>query len=190
LMQDVGSTTGTRGHHTLRTPAQDAATTPSPVPRAEPAFDACLGPHRSTPTRGPKGTRGAHGVLTRSRWGLSTGMPWKGWPIPTDAEGPPALHAPTGDSTLARGAADGARQQACTARGGPLAAETRLDRRGLHGDGTNPVAQQGARGLAPPARRPTRARRFWRAPTVMAMACLDSQWRQGLPRRWGCGPKG
>jgi hypothetical protein len=75
-------------------------------------------------------------------------MPWKCWPIPKDAPGQPALHYTNVDSVLATWTDDGALQRAFIASVGHLAAEKKLDLRILQGDGTNTVAQTGARGLA------------------------------------------
>jgi hypothetical protein len=86
-------------------------------------------------------------------------MQWKGVPVPQDAEGKPAMHETTVYKVLATWADDGSLGQAFVARVRHLAAEKQLDRSVLHGDGTNTVAQKGARAWAPRATSTSKERR-------------------------------
>jgi hypothetical protein len=54
----------------MSTTAQQPATTPIPVQRSETAFTACIFPHLTRPTRGPKCTLGYHRVLNLILGGL------------------------------------------------------------------------------------------------------------------------
>jgi len=49
----------------MRVQAKNAATTPIPSQLSELAFDACIFPHLSRPTRGPKYKLVDHGVHTK-----------------------------------------------------------------------------------------------------------------------------
>ena len=91
----------------MRTRAKHAATTPSPVPRSAPEFHACIFPHLSRPTRGPKGTWGDHHVVTLSLGVRETGRQWQSRPVPTAPRGKPAIHDTTVDKVLAKGADEG-----------------------------------------------------------------------------------
>src|SRR3712207_2742494 len=102
-------------------------------------------------------------------------MPWKCLPIPKDAHGQPAIHDTTGYRALATWADAGSLQQAFLASVSPLAAEKQLDLRVRHGDGTNPVANKGARGWAPRATSPRRGRRVSPLPTTLAISSLPDQ---------------
>jgi transposase len=73
-------------------PAQKPVITPIPVQLSEHEFDAFILPHLSMPKRGPKCKLSYHRVLNLILWLLYTGMQWKCLPIPTDAQGKPALH--------------------------------------------------------------------------------------------------
>jgi hypothetical protein len=75
-------------------------------------------------------------------------MQWKCVPVPTDAQGKPAIHYTTIYKVFARWADDGSLWQAFVASVQHLAAEQHLDTSILHGDGTNTVAKKGAMGLA------------------------------------------
>src|SRR5215510_5825556 len=77
-----------------------------------------------------------------------TGMQWKCLPVPTDAQGQPAIHYTTVYKIFARWADDGSLWRAFVASVRHLAVEKQLDLSVLHGDGTNTVAKKGARGLA------------------------------------------
>jgi hypothetical protein len=71
-------------------PAQPAIT-PIPVQLSASEFTQCILPHLSMPKRGPQCTLGYHCVFNLILWVLYTGMPWKGLPVPKDAQGKPAL---------------------------------------------------------------------------------------------------
>ena len=124
------------------------ATTPIPVQLSEPEFTAFLLPHLSMPKRGPKCKLGYYRVFNLILWILYTGMQWKCLPVPTDAQGKPAIHDTTVYKVFARWADDGSLWQAFVASVRHLAAEKQLDLRVLHGDGTNTVAKKGAMALA------------------------------------------
>ena len=130
-----------------RTTAEKPATTPIPVQLSDREFAACIFPHLSMPKRGPKCPLGYHGVFNLILWVLSTGMPWKCWPIPPDAHGKPAIHDTTVYTVFAKGADDGSLWQACGARVAPRADEKKLARRVRHGAGTHTVAKQGGMGV-------------------------------------------
>jgi len=132
----------------MSTTAPKPATTSIPVPLSAPEFEAFLLPHLSRPKRGPKGTLGSSRLLHLLLWGLSPAMQWQGWPVPHDAAGKPAMHDTTVSTVLAPWADDGSRWPACGARVRPRAGEQPRARRVLQGDGTHPVATQGALGLA------------------------------------------
>src|SRR5215831_17515699 len=139
--------------------ASQSATTPIPVQLAEPEFTAFILPHLSMPKRGPKCKLGYHCVFNLILWVLYTGMQWKCLPIPTDAQGKPALHYTNVYRAFAKWAQDGSLWQAFIASVAHLAAEKRLDLSILHGDGTNTVAKKGAMGLATQATSIKKARR-------------------------------
>jgi hypothetical protein len=91
----------------MSTTAQKPATTPIPVQLSAPEFEAFILPHLSTPKRGPKCTLGNYRVLNLILWVLYTGMQWKYLPVPTDAEGNPAIHYTTVYKVSAKWANDG-----------------------------------------------------------------------------------
>src|SRR5215470_19534475 len=139
--------------------AEMPTTTPIPVQLSEPGFDAFLLPHLSMPKRGPKCKLGYHCVFNLILWVLYTGMQWKGLPVPTDAQGKPAIHYTTVYKVFARWSDDGSLEQAFIASVRHLAAEKQLDLTVLHRDGTNTVAKKGAMGLATRAINISRATR-------------------------------
>src|ERR671925_776573 len=143
----------------MRITAPQPATTPIPVQISEPEFSAFILPHLSMPKRGPKCKLGYHRVFNLILWLLYTGMQWKCLPVPTDAQGKPAIHDTTIYKVFARWADDGSLWQAFVASVRHLAAEKHLDTRILHGDGTNTVAKKGVMGLATPATSIRRARK-------------------------------
>jgi hypothetical protein len=143
----------------VSTRAKHAGTTPIPVQRSETEFTAFIFQHLTMPKRGPKCKLGDHRLFHLILWVLSTGMPWKCLPIPQDAQGKPAIHAPNISRAFAQWADDGSLQQAFTASVGQLSDEKKLDLRVLPGDGTNTIAQKGVRGLAPRATSDRRGRR-------------------------------
>ena len=144
------------------------ATTPIPVQLSEPEFTAFILPHLSMPKRGPKCKLGYYRVFHLILWVLYTGMQWKGLPVPTDAQGKPAIHYTTIYKVFARWADDGSLWQAFVASVRHLAAEKQLDLSVLHGDGTNTVAKKGAMALASRGTNTRRARRSLRSLIIMA----------------------
>src|SRR5215467_8688915 len=152
----------------MSTTAPQPATTPIPVQLSEHEFTACLLPHLSMPKRGPKCKLGYHRVFNLILSVLYTGMQWKGLPVPTDAQGKPAIHYTTIDKVFARWADDGSLWQAFVASVRHLATEKQLDLSVLHGDGTNTVAKKGAMALASRGTNTRRARRSSRSLTIMA----------------------
>ncbi len=145
------------------------ATTPIPVQLSEPEFTAFILPHLSMPKRGPKCKLGYYRVVFNLiLWVLYTGMQWKGLPVPTDAQGKPAIHYTTIYKVFARWADDGSLWQAFVASVRHLAAEKQLDISVLHGDGTNTVAKKGAMALASRGTNTRRARRSLPSLTIMA----------------------
>ena len=145
------------------------ATTPIPVQLSEPEFTAFILPHLSMPKRGPKCKLGYYRVFNLILWVLYTGMQWKGLPVPTDAQGKPAIHYTTIYKVFARWADDGSLWQAFVASVRHLAAEKQLDISVLHGDGTNTVAKKGAMALASRGTNTRRARRSLPSSTIMAL---------------------
>jgi hypothetical protein len=79
----------------MSTTAPKPATTPIPVQLSEPEFTAFILPHLSMPKRGPKCKLDYHRVFNLILWLLYTGMQWKCLPVPTDANGTPAIHYTT-----------------------------------------------------------------------------------------------
>ena len=144
------------------------ATTPIPVQLSEPEFTAFILPHLSMPKRGPKCKLGYYRVFHLILWVLYTGMQWKGLPVPTDAQGKPAIHYTTIYKVFARWADDGSLWQAFVASVRHLAVEKQLDLSVLHGDGTNTVAKKGAMALASRGTNTRRARRSLPSLTIMA----------------------
>src|SRR5262245_35366394 len=70
-------------------------------------------------------------------------MQWQCLPVPTDAQGQPAIPHTTVSKVFARWADAGSLWQAFVARVRHLAAEQHLALSLLHGDGTNTVAKKG-----------------------------------------------
>ena len=128
----------------MSTQATHAATTPILVQLAETEFTALIFPHLSKPKRGPKCKLGYQRLFNLILWVLYTGMPWKCAPIPTDAQGKPALHYTNVYRTCAEWVDEGSLQQAFIASVGHLADAKNLDVSVLHGDGTNTVAKKEA----------------------------------------------
>src|SRR6266566_2977215 len=96
-------------------PTQKPATTPIPVQLSEPEFETFILPHLSMPKRGPKCKLGYDRVFHLIVWVLYTGMQWKCVPVPTDAQGNPAIHDTTVDKVFAKWADAGSLWQACVA---------------------------------------------------------------------------
>src|SRR5919109_405142 len=154
----------------MSTTAPKPATTPIPVQRSEPEFEAFLLPHLSMPKRGPKCTLGYYRVFNLILWVLYTGMQWKCLSVPTDSSGKPAIHYTTVYKVFATWADDGSLWQAFVASVQQLAVEKQLELRVLHGDGTNTVAKKGAMASAIPATSTTRARKSSPSSTTMALS--------------------
>jgi transposase len=152
----------------MSTTAPQPATTPIPVQLSEPEFDAFILPHLSMPKRGPKCKLGYYRVFNLILRVLYTGMQWKCLPVPTDAQGKPAIHYTTVYKVFAKWADDGSLWQAFIASVRHLAAEKHLDTNVLHGDGTNTVAKKGAMALATRATNTRKARKPLRSSTTMA----------------------
>ncbi len=131
----------------MSTTAQPPVTTPIPVQRSEPEFDAFLLPHLSMPKRGPKCKLGYYRVFNLILRVRYTGMQWKCLSIPHDTNGKPAIHDTTLYKVFAKWADDGSLWQAFVASVRHLAAEKQLDISVLHGDGTNTVATKGGMAL-------------------------------------------
>ena len=148
--------------------AAQPATTPIPVQLSAPEFTAFILPHLSMPKRGPKCKLGYHRVFNLILWILYTGMQWKCLPVPTDAQGKPAIHYTTVYKVFARWADDGSLWQAFVASVRHLAAEQQLDLSVLHGDGTNTVAKKGAMALRMQGTNIKRVRKSLRSRTIMA----------------------
>jgi transposase len=160
----------------MSTPAPKPATTPIPVQLSATEFTAFIFPHLSMPKRGPQCKLGYHRVLNLLLWVLYTGMQWKCLPVPTDAQGKPAIHYTTVYRVFAKWADDGSLWQAFIASVAHLSAEKHLDISVLHGDGTNTVAKKGAMALATQATSTRRGRRLLPSRTTMAMCWLPSLW--------------
>ena len=143
----------------MSTATAKPATTPIPGQLAASEFTAFLLPPLSMPRRGPKCKLGYHRVFNLILWLLYTGMQWKCLPVPTDAQGKPAIHYTTVYKVFARWADDGSLWQAFVASVRHLAAEKQLDLSVLHGDGTNTVAKKGAMALASRGTNTRRGRR-------------------------------
>ena len=146
-----------------------AATTSIPVQLSETEFTAFILPYLSMPKRGPKCKLGYYRVFNLILWVLYTGMQWKCLPVPTDAQGKPAIHYTTVYKVFAKWADDGSLWQAFVASVRYLAAEQHLDTSILHGDGTNTVAKKGGMASAIPATNTRRARRSLPSSTIMAL---------------------
>ena len=144
------------------------ATTPIPVQLSEPEFDAFILPHLSMPKRGPKCKLGYYRVFNLILRILYTGMQWKCLPVPTDAEGSPAIHDTTVYKVFAKWADDGSLWQAFIASVRHLTVAKQLDLSVLHGDGTNTVAKKGAMGLATRATNTRKERRSSLLSTTLA----------------------
>ena len=152
----------------MSTTAPKPVTTPIPVQLSEPEFATFILPHLSMPKRGPKCKLGYYRVFNLILWVLYTGMQWKCLPVPTDANGTPAIHYTTVYKVFAKWADDGSLWQAFIASVRHLAAEKQLDTSVLHGDGTNTVAKKGAMGLATRATNTRKERRSSLLSTTMA----------------------
>jgi hypothetical protein len=166
--------------------AAPPATTPIPVQLSETECTAFLLPHLSMPTRGPQCTLGSYRVFHLILWGLSTGMQWQCWPVPTDTNGTPAMHSTTGSKVLAKGADDGSLWQAFIASVRQLAAEKPLDSSVLHGDGTTTGAKKGGMGWGTRGTNTSRASRSWPAATILALCELPFPWLPCMKRRGCC----
>jgi hypothetical protein len=170
----------------MSTACKNPETTPIPVQLSEPECTEFIFPHLSMPKRGPRCKLGYHRLFNLILWVLSTGMQWKGLPIPKDTTGKPEIHDTNISRAFAQWADDGSLQQAFMASVAQLADEKNLDLRVLHGDGTNTVAKKGVMGLATRATSTRRGRRSSPSPTPMAMSSLPYQWHPCMKRIGGC----
>ena len=143
----------------MSTTAPTPVTTPIPVQLSELEFETFILPHLSMPKRGPKCKLGYYRVFNLILWVLYTGMQWKCLPVPTDAQGKPAIHYTTIYKVFARWAEDGSLWQAFVASVRHLAEAKQLDLSVLHGDGTNTVAKKGVMGLGTQATSTRKERR-------------------------------
>ena len=168
------------------TTAPTPVTTPIPVQLSEPECETFLLPHLSMPKRGPKCKLGYYRVFNLILWVLYTGMQWKGLPVPTDANGTPAIHSTTVYTVFARWADDGSLWQAFVASVRHLAAEKHLDTSVLHGDGTNTVAKKGAMVLGTQGTNTRRARKSLPSSTIMATSSHLSLWLLSMRPTWYC----
>jgi transposase len=158
--------------------AKEAVTTPIPVQLSETEFKEFIFPHLSMPRRGPKCKLGYHRLFHLVLWVLYTGMQWKCWPVPQDAQGKPAIHYTTVYRAFAKWADDGSLWQAFIASVRHLAAEKHLDTSVLHGDGTKTVAKKGGMALGTRGTNISRARKSSPSRTTLAMCELPSPLRQ------------
>jgi transposase len=170
----------------MSTTAPKPVTTPIPVQLSEPEFEAFILPHLSMPKRGPKCKLGYYRVFNLIVWVLYTGMQWKCLPVPTDAQGKPAIHDTTVYKVFAKWADDGSLWQAFVASIRHLVAEKQLDLSILHGDGTNTVAKKGGMALATRGTNTRRARRALPSSTIMALCELRSPWLPSTRPTWSC----
>ena len=99
------------------------------------------------PKRGPTGKLGYHRVCNLIVWVLSTGMQWKGWPVPKESDGKAESHDTTVYKVFAKWSDHGSLEHACIARVGHLADHPPLALSILPGAGTNTVAIKGGDGL-------------------------------------------
>src|SRR5712691_3563482 len=173
----------------MSTTAPTPVTTPIPVQLSEPEFETFILPHLSMPKRGPKGKLGYYRVFNLILWVLYTGLQWKCLPVPTDANGTPAIHYTTVYKVFARWADDGSLWQAFVASVRHLAAEQQLDTSVLHGDGTNTVAKKGGMALGTQGTNTRRATRSSRSSTTMALSERLSLWRLSMKRIWRSCPR-
>jgi transposase len=121
--------------------------TPIPVQLSASECNQFIWPHLSLPKRGPKGKLGYHRVFNRILWVLYTGRQWQCLPVLKDSDGKAEIPSTTVDKVFARGSDDGSREHAFIASVAHLSDQPQLDRRVLHGDGTNTVAQKGGDGM-------------------------------------------
>ena len=154
----------------MSTTTPKPVTTPIPVQLSESEFTAFILPHLSMPKRGPKCKLGYYRVFNLILWVLYTGMQWKCLPVPTDAQGKPAIHYTTVYKVFAKWADDGSLWQAFVASVQHLAEAKQLDLRILHGDGTNTVAKKGAMALATRAINTRKATKSSPSLTTMGMS--------------------
>jgi transposase len=174
----------------MNTTAPKPATTPIPVQLSDTEFTACILPHLTMPTRGPKCTLGYHRLLNLILWVLYTGMQWKCLPVPHDAHGKPAIHYTTVDRVFANWANDGSLWQAFLASVQHLAVAKHLDTSVRHGDGTNTVAKTGGTGLGTRGTHTRTARKLSPSQTIMALSSLLRRLRPSMPRLWCSFPRG
>jgi transposase len=149
--------------------AAKPATTPIPVQLSDTEFTAFILPHLSMPKRGPQCKLGYHRLFNLILWVLYTGMQWKCLPIPTDAQGKPAIHYTTVYRAFAKWADNGSLWQAFVASVAHLATAQQLDLSILHGDGTNTVAKKGVMASGTRGTNTRRGRKSSRSRTTTGM---------------------
>jgi transposase len=130
----------------LATPEKPTST-PIPVQLSESEFHEFIWPHLSLPKRGPKCKLGYHRVFNLILGVLYTGMQWQCLPVRQDSDGKADIHYTTVDKVFARWSDAGSLEHAFIASVAHLSDQHQLDRRVLHGDGTNTVAQKGGDGM-------------------------------------------
>jgi len=173
----------------MSTIAAKPATTSIPVQLSETEFTAFILPHLSMPKRGPKCKLGYYRVFNLILWVLYTGMQWKCLPVPTDAQGKPAIHYTTVYKVFAKWADDGSLWQAFVASVRHLAAEKQLDLSVLHGDGTNTVAKKGGMALGSRGINTRRVIKSSRSSTIMATSSRLSLGLLSMRPTWSCSLK-
>jgi hypothetical protein len=174
----------------MSTTTAKPAPTPIPLQLSNTEFHACIVPCLSMPKRGPQCTLGYYRVFNLILWGLDTGMPWKGVPVPKDAHGQPAIHETNVSRAFATWADEGSLQRAFIARVGHLADAKTLDVRVLHGDGTKTVAQKGGMALAMRATSTRKGSKSSPSPTPRATCYLPSPSHPSIRQPWSCCPRG
>lgn len=170
----------------MRTTAAQPATPSIPGPLSATACTALSLPPLARPKRGPQGPLGSSRGFHLLLWGRDTGMPWPCWPVPTEAQGHPALHATTVSQGVAPGAAEGALGQACVARVRQRVAETQRDRRVRPGDGPNPVAPKGGMAWGVQGSNTRRVPQSSRAAPSLAPSSRRSLGRLARRPPWSC----
>ena len=164
--------------------AAQPATPPMPVQLAESECTALLLPHLSLPQRGPKCQLGYHRLVHLILWVLDTGMQWKGFPVPPDTNGTPAIHDTTVYRAFATWADAGSLWQAFVARGRHLTAEKQRDLRMLHGAGPTTVVKKGGLALGARGINTSRGIPSSRASPPRARSERLSRWLPSMKRLW------
>ena len=140
-------------------PVAKPGSTAIPVQFSAPEFAALILPPLSRPKRGPQCKIGSHKPFNYLLQVLYTGMQWKELPIAKAPEGKAELHSTGVCKLFARWAEDGSLARAVLASVKYLDEAKQLDLSLRHGDGSNPVAKNGARAVATVATNTSRARK-------------------------------